>query len=72
MPATVAAEGRVEAHTAIYDRDGTPTMGIVALRLADGRRAFGRTHDATTIAELQRGEPLGRVARTDGAANFGF
>ena len=72
VPATVAAEGRVEAHTAIYDRDGTPTMGIVALRLADGRRAFGRTHDATTIAELQRGEPLGRVARTDGAANFGF
>jgi acetyl-CoA C-acetyltransferase len=67
-----AVEGEVEAHTAIFDRDGTATMGIVALRLADGRRAFARTHDAATIAELQAAEPLGRRARTDGTASFSF
>lgn len=70
VPATEGARGEIEAHTAIYDRDGTATMGIVALRLADGRRAFGRTHDADTIAELQSAEPLGRAVGTDGAATF--
>ena len=70
VPAAEAVRGEIEAHTAIYDRDGTATMGIVALRLADGRRAFGRTHDADTITELQAAEPLGRAAATDGAATF--
>ncbi len=70
VPAGEAVDGKIEAHTAIFDRDGTATMGIVALRLADGRRAFARTHDADTIAELQGAEPLGRPARTDGAATF--
>lgn len=72
VPAAEAVSGAVEAHTAIYDRDGAATMGIVALRLDDGRRAFGRTHDPATVAELQDGEPLGRRASTDGAATFVF
>jgi len=72
VPATEEAQGSVEAHTAIFDRDGRPTMGIVALRLPDGRRAFGRSHDHGTIATLQGTEPLGRRARTDGAATFSF
>jgi len=70
VPSAEAAAGRIEAHTAIYDRDGAATMGIVALRLPDGRRAFGRSHDPATIAALQAGEPLGRGARTDGTAAF--
>ncbi len=72
IPADERAAGRVEAHTAIYDRDGTATMGIVSLVTADGRRAFGRTHDAATIAALQEEEPLGREVRTDGTATFAF
>ncbi|MCW3012383.1 MAG: enoyl-CoA hydratase [Solirubrobacterales bacterium] len=72
VPAAEAVTGEVEAHTAIFDRDGTATMGIVALRLPDGRRAFARSHDADTIAALQDDEPLGRAASTDGAATFGF
>ncbi len=67
-----AVAGTVESHTAIFDRDGSATMGIVAVRTDDGRRAFGRTHDAGTLAELQGREPLGRPVRTDGAAGFGF
>ena len=69
-PATDAVDGIVEAHTAIFDREGTATMGIVALRLADGRRAFARTHAADVIADLQAVEPLGRTALTDGAAGL--
>lgn len=72
VPAAEACAGEVEAHTAIFDRDGSATMGIVALLLPDGRRAFGRTHDADAIAELQAMEPLGRRARTDGAATFSW
>lgn len=72
VPAGEAAAGVIEAHTAIYDRDGAATMGIAALRLPDGRRAFGRSHDAATIAALQAEEPLGRRAHTDGAATFSF
>lgn len=72
VPATEGVEGTVEAHTAIFDRDGTATMGIVSLLTSDGRRAFGRTHDPATIAALQDEEPLGRTARTDGAATFAF
>lgn len=70
VPAVEVVSGKVEAHTAIFDRGGTATMGIVALRLPDGRRAFGRTHDPATIAALQAEEPLGRRAATDGAATF--
>ncbi len=70
VPVGEAATGAVEAHTAIFDRDGTATMGIAAVRTADGRRAFGCSHDASTIAALQGGDPLGVPARTDGAGTF--
>lgn len=65
-----AVTGTIESHTAIFDRDGTATMGIAAVRTEDGRRAFGRTFEPDAIAELQAEEPLGRAASTDGAAGF--
>ena len=50
--------GPVESYTALYDRDGTPTMGIVSVR--DGaRRAFAKSHDPDAIAELLDGDPIG-------------
>lgn len=70
VPESEAVSGEIEAHTAICDRDGTATMGIVAVRLADGRRAFARTHEPETIAALQDEEPLGCAASTDGAAGL--
>jgi acetyl-CoA C-acetyltransferase len=50
------AAGPVESFTALYDREGTPTLGIVAVR-EDGRRAFGRTEDPARTAALEIGEP---------------
>lgn len=58
---------QVESYTALYDRDGTPTMGIVAARV-DGGRAFGKSHDLDTVAALLDGEALGREVRIDGSA----
>lgn len=59
-----AVDATVETYTALYDRDGTPTMGIVAGLTADGRRTFGRTEDG---AGLVAGDPIGSIARFDGA-----
>ncbi len=56
----------VEGYTALYDRDGSATMGIVSGIAADGRRTFGKT-DAG--AALVAGDPLGATAEFDGAGN---
>lgn len=53
--------GTVESFTALYERDGSPGMGIVSARLDDGRRAVAKSHDAGTLRELVGGdEPIGR------------
>jgi acetyl-CoA C-acetyltransferase len=59
------AEGEttVETYTVVYGRDGTPELGIMALRTADGRRAWGNTTDAQTMASLMEEEGCGRRAR---------
>jgi acetyl-CoA C-acetyltransferase len=62
-----AGEGTVESYTALYERDGSPGMGIVAARLADGRRAVAKSHDPDVLAALLDDDPLGRtVAIADG------
>lgn len=56
-----AGEAVVESFTALYERDGTPGMGIVAARLADGRRAIAKSHERDVLGELVDGEdPIGR------------
>jgi acetyl-CoA C-acetyltransferase len=68
IAADVAATAPAEAFTALYDRDGTPTMAIVAALLDDGRRALGACHDRVAIGELLADDALGRPVRLDGAA----
>ncbi len=67
QPAREAADGPVtavvEGYTALYDRDGSPTMGIVSGITADGRRTFGQTPAG---AQLVAGDPLGASADFDG------
>jgi acetyl-CoA C-acetyltransferase len=65
-----AAEAPIESYTAIYGKDGAPTIGIVSALLEDGRRAVARSHDAATLAELTGSDPLGSTAVLDGAAGF--
>jgi acetyl-CoA C-acetyltransferase len=63
--------GEVESFTALYERDGSAGMGIVAVRLPDGRRALAKSHDAAVLAELLDGEdPLGRRVELRGAEAF--
>jgi acetyl-CoA C-acetyltransferase len=63
----VSAVAPVEAYTALYDREGTPTTAIISGLLENGRRAFARSEDRDTIGRLLDGEPLGRPVRLDGA-----
>lgn len=65
-----AATAPVETYTALFDRDGTPTLGIVACLLEDGRRALAKSEDRATVAALVEGDALGREVVLDGAAGF--
>ncbi|HYF27682.1 MAG TPA: hypothetical protein VD931_18210 [Baekduia sp.] len=66
----VAATAPVETYTAMYDRDGTPTLGVVSCLLEDGRRALARSEDRAVVAELVDGDALGRAVALDGASGF--
>jgi acetyl-CoA C-acetyltransferase len=57
----------IETFTVAYERDGTPTAGIVVALDATGRRAFARTTDAATVAALLDGDPIGRTVELAGA-----
>ena len=45
-------EGQVEATSVAFDRDDTPTIGIVSVLLADGRRALANCTDADTLLDV--------------------
>jgi acetyl-CoA C-acetyltransferase len=65
-------EGTVEAYTALYERDGSPGMGILAVRVGD-KRAVVKSHDPEVLAELVDGEdPLGREVTFTAPEGFGF
>ena len=49
----------------MHDRDGAPEQAIATCLLADGRRAWGLSADAATMAALADGEWVGRPARLD-------
>ncbi len=76
LPAVAVAEGYsgdaiVESFTALYERDGSPGMGIVSTRLADGRRAVVKSHDAAVLAELVGGDdPVGRPVQVTAPEGF--
>jgi acetyl-CoA C-acetyltransferase len=70
IAADTAGTGVVESYTAIYDRDGTATIGVVSALMDDGRRALAKSQDAGTLDALLRDDPLGMTATLDGAAGF--
>ena len=65
---------RIETYTAIFDRSGAPTRGIVVGRLEDGRRFLANTpEDEAQIRDLVATEAVGRrgrVSRRDGLNRF--
>jgi acetyl-CoA C-acetyltransferase len=63
----------VESYTVMHDRSGDATQGILACRMADGRRAWGIVGDeAATLRAMETEEVIGRRATLspDGAATL--
>jgi acetyl-CoA C-acetyltransferase len=60
----------LETFTAGYDRDGTPAVGSIVALDADGRRAFGKSDDAATLARLLDADPIDGPVELDGAGGF--
>ncbi len=53
----------VEAYTVMHGREGGPEVGLAAVRLDDGRRAWGSTRDPASLVEMEQVELVGRSAR---------
>ena len=67
-PTVLKAEGaaRVETYTLEYDRNGTPSMGVVIGRLASGGERFvaaAAEGDVGTLQAMHDTDPLGRSIR---------
>jgi acetyl-CoA C-acetyltransferase len=58
-----AGTATVEAYSVMYGDDGAPEIGHAALRLPDGRRAWGNVADRDAAAAMTREEFCGRPAR---------
>ena len=61
----------VEATEVVVERDGTPSLAIVAARTRDGRRALANTRDADTLTDMTRHAWEGRLVglAADGTTN---
>jgi acetyl-CoA C-acetyltransferase len=65
-PAAAAGPARVEAYTVMHDREGRPELALAACRLADGRRAWGRSAAVEVTSALGDGEWVGRDVSLNG------
>lgn len=59
----------IETYTVLFDRDGTPTRGIVVARLPDGARVISNTQNDREVLEgLLAGEAIGRPGKVETSA----
>jgi acetyl-CoA C-acetyltransferase len=65
LPADAVGSATVEAYTVMHDRDGNPEEVLCTALLADGRRAWGSSKDATLAAAFCDGEWVGRTVTLD-------
>jgi acetyl-CoA C-acetyltransferase len=68
--AEAAGPVTIEAYTVVHDRSGAPANALAALRLADGRRAWGATTDPDDVVALAEGEWVGAPARLEADGVF--
>ena len=61
----------LEATSVAFERDGTPSLGIVTALTADGKRALANIRDRDALEALTAEAHEGRVARltNDGSTN---
>jgi len=70
--ADLAGPVEVEAYTVMHDRDGAPELGMCAVLDAGGRRGWGTTRDAATLADMVSVEYVGKAAELDPDGNLSF
>ncbi len=63
-------EATAETCTLIYDREGTPTYGILFALLDDGRRALGKSDDPAVMAAMATDGFLGSRVRLHADRTF--
>ena len=61
----------IESYTVMFDADG-PRLGLAACRLDDGRRSWGNTEDADTLAGMVSEEFCGRPAHLAASGRLTF
>ena len=61
--AEASGAGTVEAYTVQHGRDGRPAVGIVVVRLADGRRCWANLTDAAILDRMEQEEFVGRAGQ---------
>jgi len=68
----VDGPGTVEATSVAFDRDGSPTIGILSVLLADGRRALANCIDADALLAMCDDAWEGRTVtlRAEGDTNL--
>jgi acetyl-CoA C-acetyltransferase len=67
----VEGDAIIEATSVAFERDGTPSSGLVALRIGDDRRAFARCTDTDVLRAMTESPWEGRTVavRNDGSTN---
>jgi acetyl-CoA C-acetyltransferase len=60
-----AGPATVESFTVMHDKDGRPELGLLALLLDDGRRAWGKTEDADDLARMVADDVIGERVRRE-------
>lgn len=62
LAAESSGDVTIEAHTVAHERDGTPSLGIVACLRPDGSRAWANTRDADLLEALATTDQVGTAA----------
>jgi acetyl-CoA C-acetyltransferase len=65
-------EATVETFTVMHGKEGQPELGIVALLLDDGRRAWGTTDDADDVALMVAEDVIDRRVQRSAAGRVRF
>ena len=66
----VRGSAEIETYTSLYQRDGTPSVGIISALLEDGSRAFAKSSDQSTLEALLSEDPLGETVELDPEPGF--
>ena len=70
VPAGTSCEATAETATVIYERDGSPSYGILFALLDDGRRVLGTTRERAVLDSIAQDGFLGGPVTVDGDRSF--